>query len=218
MADARRAGTGRGTRQGRAGRTSRAGQGDIPVPEHLVTVATRLFAEKGFENTSVQEIVAAAGFTKGALYHYYESKDDLLYEIYHRVLAMQLERLEHFAGMAAVPVADRLRATAVDVLETSADRLDEMVVFFQSMHLLPPEKQAAVRAERRRYHERFRGMVVEGQRAGVFRDDVSADLVAHSFFGAVHHLGSWFHPDGPMTAGEVGEVFVDLLLGGLLAG
>jgi AcrR family transcriptional regulator len=212
MTATRRPGT---ARQVRAGRAGRAGQGDIPVPEHLVTVATRLFAEKGFENTSVQEIVAAAGFTKGALYHYYESKDDLLYEIYHRVLAMQLDRLERFAAMEG-PVAERLRAAAVDVLETSADRLDEMVVFFQSMHLLPPAKQAAVRADRRRYHERFRGMVEEGQRSGVFRDDVSADLVTHSFFGAIHHLGSWFHPDGALTAAEVGAVFADLLLGGLL--
>jgi AcrR family transcriptional regulator len=205
MTAIRRPGTGRG----------RVGDGDTPVPEHLVTVATGLFAEKGFENTSVQQIVAAAGFTKGALYHYYESKDDLLYEIYHRVLAMQLDRLEHFAG-AEGPVAERLRAAAVDVLETSAERLDEMVVFFRSMHLLPPAKQAAVRAERRRYHERFRGMVEEGQRSGVFRADVSADLVTHSFFGAVHHLGSWYHPDGAMTAAEVGAVFADLLLGGLL--
>ena len=180
--------------------------------------AVRIADAEGLGAVSMSRVAGELGYTTMSLYRYVESKDDLLYEIYHRVLAMQLERLEHFAGMAAVPVADRLRAAAVDVLETSADRLDEMVVFFQSMHLLPPEKQSAVRAERRRYHERFRGMVVEGQRAGVFRDDVSADLVAHSFFGAVHHLGSWFHPDGPMTAGEVGEVFVDLLLGGLLAG
>ena len=69
-----------------------------PLPERLLAVATRLFAEKGFEGTSVQEIVAAAGVTKGAMYHYFASKDDLLYEIYHRLLVMQTNRLQQFAG------------------------------------------------------------------------------------------------------------------------
>src|SRR5262245_10752094 len=67
------------------------------LPERLLAVATRLFAEKGFEATSVQEIVQSAGVTKGAMYHYFAAKDDLLFEIYHRLLAMQMRRLEQFA-------------------------------------------------------------------------------------------------------------------------
>ena len=63
------------------------------VPERLVQVASRLFADRGFEGTSVQEIVEAASVTKGAMYHYFGSKDDLLYEIYGRVLRMQMEQL-----------------------------------------------------------------------------------------------------------------------------
>ena len=47
------------------------------VKERLLNVATRLFARHGFESTSVQDIVDAAGVTKGAMYHYYGSKDDL---------------------------------------------------------------------------------------------------------------------------------------------
>ena len=67
------------------------------VPERLVDAATRLFADRGFDRVAVQEIVDAAGVTKGAMYHYFGSKDDLLHEIYARVLRMQIERLEKFA-------------------------------------------------------------------------------------------------------------------------
>ena len=67
----------------------RRAPGDPPLPDRLLAVATRMFAEKGFGNTSVQEIVEAAGVTKGAMYHYFGSKDDLLYEIYHRLLLGQ---------------------------------------------------------------------------------------------------------------------------------
>jgi AcrR family transcriptional regulator len=185
-----------------------------PLPERLLAVATRLFAAKGFEGTSVQEIVAAAGVTKGAMYHYFASKDDLLYEIYHRLLAMQTNRLERFAGGEGT-AEERLRAAAVDVIETSFLHLDELTVFFRSMHLLPQEKRKMVRAERRSYHERFRALVEEGQQAGIFRADVPADIVTHFFFGTVHQLSTWYHAGGPLGAPTVSEYYVGLLLDGL---
>lgn len=182
-----------------------------PVRQRLLAEATRLFAERGFESTSVQEIVTAAGVTKGAMYHYFASKDDLLHEIYGRVLRMQLERLTMFAD-AEGPVAERLHAAAVDVVVTTVDNLDDFTVFFRSMHQLSPEVCQTVRAERRRYHERFRDLVVEGQRAGVFRDDIPAEMVVNFFFGSVHHLGTWYNADGPLSGAQIGRCFADLLL------
>jgi AcrR family transcriptional regulator len=188
-----------------------------PLPERLLGVATRLFAENGYEGTSVQEIVEAAGVTKGAMYHYFAAKDDLLYEIYHRLLALQTARLERLAGGTGTP-EERLRAAAIDVIETSAGHLDELTVFFRSIHLLPDGKRKAVRAERRRYHERFRSIVEEGQRAGTFRSDVPADLAVDFFFGAVHQLSTWWHADGPLGPRAVGEYYVSLFLDGLRPG
>jgi AcrR family transcriptional regulator len=159
------------------------------VPRRLVAVATRLFADQGYENTSVQQIVESAGLTKGALYHYFDAKDDLLQEIYTRLLRMQMDRLEAFVG-GSLPLANRLRSAAADVIVTTIENLDENRVFFRSMHLLSEKRQRLVRAERRRYHERFRSMVEDGQRTGLFRADVPADLVVDYFFGSVHHLGS----------------------------
>ena len=136
-----------------------------PVPQRLLAAATRLFAERGYDRTSVQEIVEAAGVTKGALYHYFGSKDDLLHEVYARVLRLQQERLDAFAD-ADAPVEERLRGAAADVVVTTIDNLDDATIFFRSMHHLSPEKNKQVRAERRRYHERFRALVEEGQRSG----------------------------------------------------
>lgn len=138
-----------------------------PVPQRLLAAATRLFAEQGYDRTSVQEIVEAAGVTKGALYHYFGSKDDLLHEVYARVLRLQQERLDAFAD-ADAPVEERLRGAAADVVVTTIDNLDDAAIFFRSMHHLSPEKDKQVRAERRRYHERFRALVEEGQKKGVF--------------------------------------------------
>ncbi len=162
-----------------------------PVPQRLLAAATRLFAERGYDRTSVQEIVEAAGVTKGALYHYFGSKDDLLHEVYARVLRVQQERLDAFAN-ADEPIEKRLRLCI-------RDSLDDASIFFRSMHHLSPEKHKQVRAERRRYHERFRALVEEGQRTGVFSKATPADLVVDYHFGSVHHLSTWYRPDGPMS-------------------
>ncbi|WP_116047631.1 TetR/AcrR family transcriptional regulator [Amycolatopsis palatopharyngis] len=193
------------------------GEGRMNVPGRLLSVSTRLFAERGFDRTSVQEIVEAAGVTKGAMYHYFDSKDDLLYEIYGRILREQTERLEKLAATEA-PVGERLASAASDVVVSSIANLDDTKIFLQSMHQLNPEKQRAVRAERRRYHERFRALVEEGQRSGEFRADQPADLVVDFFFGAVHHLGFWYSPQGALSAQQVGDHFADLLLNSLRPG
>ncbi|GAA0844167.1 TetR/AcrR family transcriptional regulator [Streptosporangium amethystogenes subsp. fukuiense] len=186
-------------------------QDQEPVRQRLLGEATRLFAERGFEGTSVQGIVSAAGVTKGAMYHYFDSKDDLLREIYGRVLRMQMERLTHFAESSG-PVAERLHTAAADVVATTVENLDDSKIFFRSMHLLAPDIRKVVRAERRRYHERFRDLVIEGQQEGTFRKDVPADIVVDFFFGSVHHLGTWYSPEGPLSGSELGAHFADLLL------
>jgi AcrR family transcriptional regulator len=185
--------------------------GGATVPQRLLAAATRLFAEQGFDRTSVQEIVEAAGVTKGALYHYFGSKDDLLHEIYARLLRLQQERLDDFADRDA-PVEQRLREAAVDVVVTSLANRDDAKIFFRSMHMLGAEKQKEVRADRRRYHERFRALIEEGQRTGVFSDATPADLVVDYHFGSVHHLSSWYRDNGPLTARQVADHMGDLLM------
>ncbi|MEU4806441.1 TetR/AcrR family transcriptional regulator [Actinosynnema sp. NPDC023587] len=184
------------------------------VPERLIAAATRLFADKGFDRVAVQEIVDLAGVTKGAMYHYFGSKDDLLHEIYASLLRVQTERLELIAAGDGA-VADRLHSAAVDVVVTSVENFDQAKVYFRSADLPAEPQRLAMRAERRRYHERFRSLVEEGQASGVFRQDVPADLTVHYFFGTVHHLAAWYREDGALSAEEVGRHYADLLASSL---
>ncbi|MBA0050598.1 TetR/AcrR family transcriptional regulator [Streptomyces sp. AJS327] len=184
---------------------------ETPVPRRLMAEATRLFATRGYDRTSVQEIVRAAGVTKGALYHYFGSKEDLLHEVYGRLLRLQQERLDAVADTDR-PVGERVREAAADVVVTTIENLDDAMIFFRSMHQLTPEKQHQVRAERRRYHERFRALIEEGQRDGVFSDRTPADIVVGYHFGSVHHLSSWYSRDGELTPREVADHLADLLM------
>jgi AcrR family transcriptional regulator len=185
-----------------------------PVKERLLHVATRLFARHGFEGTSVQDIVDAAGVTKGAMYHYYGSKDDLLYEVYHQLLTMQTAHLDEIVAGPGTP-EERLRAAAADVVITSLENLDDGIVFFRSLHMLPDDKQTQVRAERRLYHEKFKALVDEGIASGTFRNDIPADIVVHYYLSVVNQLGLWYKPDGSLSPPQVGDLYAKLLIGGL---
>jgi AcrR family transcriptional regulator len=186
----------------------------LTIRERLLEVARDLFAERGFDRTSVQDIVATAGVTKGAMYHYFASKDDLLAEIYARVLRMQTSRLEAFVDSDA-PVVDRVARAAADVVITTIENLPSTTIFFRSLHQLNPEHEREVRDQRRRYHALFRDMVVAGQESGELRSDVRADLVVDYFFGAVHHLPMWWRAERGLEPDEVGREFALLLMDAL---
>ncbi|MEY9215042.1 TetR family transcriptional regulator [Thermobifida halotolerans] len=187
------------------------------VPDRLLAEATRLFAQHGFDRVSVQELVEAAGVTKGAMYHYFTSKDDLLFAVYQRVLDMQMSRLVQIVEGGG-GVAERLHAAASDVVQTTVDNLDDTVIFFRSLHMLSPGRQSEVRKERRRYHELFRSLIEEGMREGVFHEKVPADIVVNYFFGSIHHLGMWYRADGELDGAQLGGYYADLLLASLRAG
>ncbi|MDA8369489.1 MAG: TetR/AcrR family transcriptional regulator [Nocardiopsaceae bacterium] len=187
---------------------------ETSVPRRLLAVATRLFAEKGFDRTSVQEIVDTANVTKGAMYHYFDSKDDLLAEIYARVLRLQMTRLEEIAGESG-PVAERVGKAAADVVVTTIANLDDATISFRSLHQLSADKQREVRAKRRRYHELFRSMIVQGQEEGAFADHVPADIVVDFYFGSVHHLSTWYRLEGELSPEEIGGYYARLLLDSL---
>jgi AcrR family transcriptional regulator len=186
------------------------------VPQRLVQAAAQLFAEKGFENTSVQEIVDAVGMTKGAMYHYFTSKDDLLYEIYARLLRMQTAHLESIAQSDG-PVEDRLHALVVDLVRTTLANIQDVTIFVRSLHLLSDERRAEIHAARRNYATRFRDLIEEGQRLGTLRSDgMPVDLRAYHFFGALHWMHMWYRPDGRYSADEIARYFADDLLDSLL--
>ena len=67
--------------------------------QKIIGAAVRLFASQGYDATSVQEIVTAAEVTKGALYHYFRAKDDLLFEIYRLLITSQAADLDRIIGL-----------------------------------------------------------------------------------------------------------------------
>ncbi len=184
------------------------------VARRVLDAAVELFAEQGFDATSVQEVVERARVTKGAMYHYFRSKDDLLYEIYHDLITVQLAGMDRITA-AGGPAPRILRAIIVDLVVTTAGRLGAATVSARELHRLSGKPAAALRAQRRRYHEGVRELIARGQRDGEFAATVSAQTATLMVFGIVNQLPQWYRPDGATPPRELAEEIADFVLAGL---
>ncbi|MGI5163475.1 TetR/AcrR family transcriptional regulator [Spirillospora sp. CA-253888] len=184
------------------------------VERRILDAAVRLFAERGFDGTSVQQVVAAAAVTKGALYHYFDSKDDLLYEIYHSLITRQLADLDRILA-AGLPPAQTVREVIAALVRSTAEHIDEAKVFGREMHRLGDARMHAVRADRRRYHVAFRKVVADAQAAGVFAADASAETVTLVALGMVNQMPQWYRADGPKSPESIADEVAAFVLAGL---
>jgi AcrR family transcriptional regulator len=184
---------------------------DSRVADEVMRAAVELFASQGYANTSVQQVVAAAGVTKGAMYHYFESKDDLLFGIYETLLTLQKSRLDQIIARGGA-TDDVLRAVCIDVLETSIDHMREGAVFFRSMNMLSAPRQQEVTRRRRAYHDEFAELVERGRTEGIYRNDIPVAMLVAHFFSDVHYLSHWYSPEGPEDQTLVAQQLTDLFL------
>lgn len=185
-----------------------------PMEERIIASAVALFAEQGFDATTVQQVVDRAEVTKGALYHYFDAKDDLLYEIYHQLIGVQTTDLEEIAARG-LGASETVRAILVNVVRSTIERLPEAAVFFREAHKLDAERMAAFRADRRRYHDSFRQVIADAQASGEFATTAPPDTVVQIAMGVVNQLPVWYRPSGSKTAEQLGDEIADFVLAAL---
>lgn len=186
-----------------------------PKHDELTAAAVRLFREKGYHATSMQDLAEAVGIQRGSLYHYIEAKEDLLWEIMERAIGRLLAGVEPIA-QSGRPADARLRQAVAVHLQTAAHLRDELTILHVELKSLAPHRRAQMQAARDRYQELFRSMIREGVARGEFRNaDPRAAVFA--ILGACNWFTQWFHAGGPMGSEAFANEFADLFLDGLVS-
>jgi AcrR family transcriptional regulator len=180
----------------------------------VLDAAVELFADQGYDGTSVAQVLARAGVAKGGFYHHFASKEELLYEVYGDLITRQLQNLDAILGRG-LPPADTLRALIADLVQTTADSARPALVFWREMNKLGDERTAAYRRARRRYHDAVRKLVRDAQASGEFAAVASADTVAFTIFGFVNELPLWYRPHGRKRPAQLATELSDLVLAAL---
>jgi AcrR family transcriptional regulator len=178
--------------------------------EELTRIAARLFAERGYQGTSLADLAAELGVRKASLYHHIASKEDLLWEV-------AWEGAEAFhAGLDAVPPdaspSERIRLALRAHLAVVSGQLDIATVFVREWRYLEGERRERFLAERRRYEERVRDLFREGVEGSELRTDLDVSTAALLFLSAANWAYTWLRPDAG-TADLADRLYAALLDG-----
>jgi AcrR family transcriptional regulator len=174
-----------------------------------------LFAVKGFDATSVQDVVEAVGLTKGAFYYYFDSKDQLLYEMHRRVISHQLSSAGEILAATDDP-REALRALVIDLIDSIDRYHDEVTIVLREHHRFPAHDLPKVEADRLRYQDLLTSVITEGQRRGAIRSDISAELLTRALLGICTGAKDWYLGSDWTETGDVGPSMALIFLEGIV--
>jgi AcrR family transcriptional regulator len=172
--------------------------------QEVIEIAAALFARRGFQATTMDELSDATGLQSGGLYHYIGSKQKLLFEIFQQLMDPLLEQAAAIESSEA-PAEAKLRTLVRAWLTHIETHLDHMSVFAQERHAIEREPEwEDVRASR----DAFEAILARLLHANGIDDR----LQHFALLGMVNHTATWVNPSGRLTAAQIADGYCDLIL------
>jgi AcrR family transcriptional regulator len=178
----------------------------------VLRTAARLFNEKGFHATSLDEVAERLHISKPTVYYYVKSKDEILFECVRIGLEMVVGAAEEAA---------RAGGSAQEKLVAVMHKYAEIVTMDFGMCLirvgedpLPPASRVALRALKAKIDRQFRTLVQEGVAEGSFAP-CDPKIAAFAIAGALSWIARWYSPSGPMSAKDIADHCIALIMNGL---
>ena len=174
--------------------------------QEVVYQAAKVFAKRGYDQTTMQELAATMGLAAGALYHYFGSKEQLLRAVCDQLMEPLMERAAALLDDEQ-PAEAQLRSLVQLWVAHVVEHRDHMLVFQQERHVIESGDQwRKVRARRKAFERLMAGVL---DRAGP-RGDRRLALLA--LLGMVNHTAQWYRPRGRLSPAEIADGYVELLL------
>jgi AcrR family transcriptional regulator len=181
----------------------------------LTDVALRVFAERGYDGASMDDVARAAGITKASIYHHVSGKEALLERGLTRALDALFAILDE-PGSRDGRARERLRYIVTRVAETTLRLLPELSVLFRARGTSKSERGAL---ERRREFDRVvTELVRTAQRDGDLRTDLEPRLVVRLLFGMSNSVVEWYRPGAALDAATVTRTVLGIVFEGIGAG
>jgi TetR/AcrR family transcriptional regulator, cholesterol catabolism regulator len=184
----------------------------------ILNAAMDLFHERGYANTSVEDVASAVGILKGSLYHYIDSKEDLLYRIVEQVHESVQQIMASIEERHDLTPLQRLEAYVREQVIYNAANLRRISVYYQDRARLSPARSAEIRRWRRNQERAVIGLIEQAAAAGEVPADIDTRLAANCVFAVVIWMYTWYRPGGPTSARALAEFSARFVLEGLTGG
>lgn len=180
----------------------------------ILEAAARLFRDKGYPATSMRDLAQAVDLKASSLYNHISSKEEILHKICfdnarHFLYAMQ--EVEKKEGSATDQVKELLRLH----IRLATEDPTSVTSFNDEWRHLSEPQLSDFKALRKDYENRFKAIIKTGIENGEF-NSLNANIILYTLLSSIRWLYDWYHPDGKITAEELVENLLDLLLRGLI--
>jgi TetR/AcrR family transcriptional regulator, fatty acid metabolism regulator protein len=184
----------------------------------ILDAAITVFARQGFHSARVSDVAAEAGVAYGLVYHYFDSKDQMLNELFSERWQLLLEASQEVLGSDASP-RDKLGGVAGFIIESYRHEPELMKVIIVEVTRAANSFGRTHLPEIRRAYDLVAGIVADAQRTGEFRDDVDPNFSAMVFYGAIEQLlTGWIFDLIPATDDDyerAKQLVIETICGGL---
>ena len=184
----------------------------------ILRTAARLFQERGYDATSMQDIASALNFSKAALYHHFESKETILFQI----MSYGMDVFEEKVVQAVSDIADpeeRLRACVarhVELVLSGRDR--EITVILHENRTLPAEAGRQINSRKKAYVIYLASLIAEVQsRRGIAQPKVNPQVAAFALLGMINWMYQWYRTEGNFGEALIASQYTALFFEGFLA-
>ena len=188
-------------------------QKELGKMTNIAKAAVKLFDEKGYLETSMDYISTAAKLSKGGIYHYFSSKNEILYFISTNFMALLLKDLEQELGK----IEDNLSKIQFIIsrhIGFYTKYIAEAKTTLHEGHLLPPAYFKIIGEQEKQYHQIVSRVLSELLGGQVSKDQLK--VLTFILFGTCNGIHYWYDPKGSVTPEELSKIMSGILCKGLL--
>lgn len=179
--------------------------------QEVLDVSAEVFYRLGYAEASVGDVAAALDITKGSLYHYVKTKEDLLYAIMreaHDLTRANLRRARSLEG----PALERLRAYFVGHVRINTEQLEKSTLIYRDLHHLSAQRRRQIVKMRDEIEVFVRELLADGVRESSVCGLLDTHLASIEMFSTANAIYQWYRPRGPHIPEEVAESVADFVV------
>lgn len=181
----------------------------------MIEIAAELFAEKGFRSTTVREIGDAAGVLSGSLYHHFDSKETIIEEILSSYLDNLLTTYAQIVEVGHDPVTTLRELIVAAFVSLGPHRAAITVIQNERNYLSQFPRFAYLTEAETTVRGIWVTVIEDGIAAGRFRDDLDPVIAYRFLRDSVWVAVRWFDPSGTLTAEQLADQYLRLVMEGL---
>jgi TetR/AcrR family transcriptional regulator, cholesterol catabolism regulator len=158
----------------------------------VLDAAARVFYERGYSDASVQDVADELGILKGSLYHYIDTKEDLLFRLLQETHDEIYEILEEVSALEGLNPLQRLEIYIRKQVEYNIDNLLRVSVYYHDLERLTEERRKAIVGRRREHEQWVIGLIGEAQSSGLADPNLDPKIAARCIFATIIWTYRWF--------------------------